>query len=143
MMERAATLFQELSERWDFIEAIVAVGNAHRFAGEKAAAKQAHLQGIDLSATARNRSNATGLTFLLTALEGEMGRHERVARLWGAAQAVHEAIGAVRPPAAARLIGDPVAAARLAIGDEAVERGLDEGRAMGYDAMLAYAHADQ
>jgi predicted ATPase/class 3 adenylate cyclase len=142
MLERAATLFEELGERWDLIEALIAVGNAHRFSGGKERAKENYVRGIDLAAEAGNRNTAIGLVFLLTALESEMGRQERVVRLWGAAQAAHEAIGAVRPPAAARLIGDPVAVARPAIGDDAVERGLGEGRAMNYDAMLAYARGD-
>jgi hypothetical protein len=71
-----------------------------------------------------------------------MGRHERVARLWGAAEAVREAAGAIRPPAAALLVVDPLGTARQAIGDEAVERALAEGRAMDPEAVVAYAHAD-
>jgi hypothetical protein len=71
-----------------------------------------------------------------------MGRHERVATIWGAAAAAREASGALKPPGAARLIGDPVTAARQAIGDEAVERALAAGRVMDADALIAYAHAD-
>jgi hypothetical protein len=40
------------------------------------------------------------------------------------------------------MIGDPVAMAREAIGDEAVDRALAEGRAMDYDAAIAYARGD-
>jgi hypothetical protein len=40
-----------------------------------------------------------------------------------------------------RIIGDPVAEARGAIGDEAVKIGLAEGGAMDYESLLAYAHA--
>jgi len=82
------------------------------------------------------------LLFLVAAVESEMGRHERVARLWAAAEAVREAAGAIRPPAAALLIVDPLGTARQAIGDEAVERALAEGRAMDSEAVVAYAHAD-
>jgi hypothetical protein len=71
-----------------------------------------------------------------------MGRHERVARLWGAAESAREVIGAVRPPVAARLIGDPVAVARQTLGDAVVDRALAEGRAMDLDAAIAYAHED-
>jgi predicted ATPase/class 3 adenylate cyclase len=142
VLEQAATLLEEIGERWDLIEALIALGNAHRFSGAGERAKDHYLRGIDLSAVAGSRNNTIGLLFLLTALESQMGRHQRVARLWGAAQAAHEAIGAIRPPAAQRLIGDPVAAARQAIGDEAVERGLAEGRQMDYETMLDYAHVD-
>jgi hypothetical protein len=91
---------------------------------------------------AGNRQMSTGLLFLITALESELGRHERVARMWGAAESAREITGAVRPPVADRLIGDPVAAAREAIGDEAVERALAEGRAMRFEAIVGYARED-
>lgn len=42
----------------------------------------------------------------------------------------------------ARLTGDPLCVARAAIGDDAVERALGEGRAIGLDAAIVYAHAD-
>lgn len=48
----------------------------------------------------------------------------------------------MRPPVAERLIGDPVAAARQAIGDAAVEGALAEGRAMNLEAAIAFAHRD-
>ena len=70
----------------------------------------------------------TGLLFILTALEGDTGRHERVATIWGAAAAAQEASGALKPPGAVRLIGDPVATARETMGDEAVERALAAGQ---------------
>lgn len=71
-----------------------------------------------------------------------MGRHERAARLWGAAEASREVTGAVRPAVAERLIGDPVAGARQAIGDKAVKVALAQGRAMDLEAAIALAHQD-
>ncbi len=142
VLEQAAALLEEIGERWDLIEAVIALGNAHRFSGAGERAKHHYLRGIDLSAAAGSRNNTIGLLFLLTALESQMGRHGRVVRLWGGAQAAHEAIGAIRPPAAQRLIGDPLAVAREAIGDEAVERGLAEGRQMDDETMLDYARSD-
>jgi hypothetical protein len=37
-------------------------------------------------------------------------------------------------------MGDPVGMARQAIGDEAVDRAMAEGRAMDVDATIEYAH---
>jgi predicted ATPase/class 3 adenylate cyclase len=142
MLERAVALLEEVGDQSETVEALVVLGNGHRFIGDKEGAKTLYLQAIDLVHAAGNRPTTTGLLFILTAVEGEMGRHERVATIWGAAAAAREASGALKPPGAARLIGDPVAAARGAIGDEAVERGLAAGRVMDANAVIAYAHAD-
>ena len=142
MLERAVELLEEVGDQSETVEALVVLGNAHRFTGDKAGAKRLYLRAIDLAYGAGNRQLATGLLFILTALEGDTGRHERVATIWGAAAAAQEASGALKPPGAVRLIGDPVATARETMGDEAVERALAAGRMMDADAVIAYAHAD-
>jgi predicted ATPase/class 3 adenylate cyclase len=142
MLEQAVTLLEDVGDQSETVEALVVLGNGHRFTGDKEGARTFYLRAIDLVHAAGNRPTTTGLLFILTAVEGEMGRHERVATIWGAAAAAREASGALKPPGAARLIGDPVAVAREAIGDEAVEQGLAAGRSMDEDAVIAYAHAD-
>ena len=142
LFEQSVALFETLGERWELNESLIGLANGHRFSGDKARGREYYLQGLDLMAAAGNRPAMAWLLFLVAAVEGEMGRQERVARLWGAAEAVREAAGEIRPPAAALLIVDPLGAARQAIGDEAVERALAEGRAMDPEAVVAYAHAD-
>ena len=140
LFERSVALAEQAGDRWEMNESIIGVGNALRFAGDKPAAKRAYLRGIDLMAETGNRMFVIGQVLLLSALEVELGMPDRVVRLWAAAQREREASGAISPPAGARLIGDPVAAARASIGDEATDAGLAEGRAMDYEALLAYAH---
>jgi tetratricopeptide (TPR) repeat protein len=142
LFEQSVALFETLGERWELNESLIGLANGHRFSGDKARGREYYLRALDFMAAAGNRPAMAWLLFLVAAVEGEMGRHERVARLWGAAEAVREAAGAIRPPAAALLIVDPLGTARQAIGDEAVERGLAEGRAMDPEAVVAYAHAD-
>jgi len=142
LFEQSVALFETLGERWELNESLIGLANGHRFSGDKARGREYYLQGLDLMAAAGNRPAMAWLLFLVAAVEGEMGRQERVARLWGAAEAVREAAGEIRPPAADLLIVDPLGAARQAIGDEAVDRALDEGRAMDPEAVVAYAHAD-
>jgi predicted ATPase/class 3 adenylate cyclase len=142
LFEQSVALFETLGERWELNESLIGLANGHRFSGDKARGREYYLRALDFMAAAGNRPAMAWLLFLVAAVEGEMGRHERVARLWGAAEAVREAAGAIRPPAAALLIVDPLGTARQAIGDEAVERGLAEGRAMDPEAVIAYAHAD-
>jgi predicted ATPase/class 3 adenylate cyclase len=141
-LERAKELAEEVGDRWETIEATITLGNGRRFNGDKHGAKALYLQAIDVALSAGNHLVINGALVLVAAVESEMGRHERVATIWGAALAAREASGALRPPATARLVGDPVAAARQAIGDEAVERALTAGRGLDPDALIAYVHED-
>ncbi|TMB50246.1 MAG: adenylate/guanylate cyclase domain-containing protein [Chloroflexi bacterium] len=143
VLQRAAALAEEVGDRWETIEAMIVLGNGHRFIGDKHGAKVLYLRSIDLAVSAGNHLVINGALLLVAAVEGQMGRHERAATLWGAAAAAREASGAVRPPATARLVGDPVGAARAAIGDEAVERALAAGRSMQPEAVIAYARGTE
>ena len=142
LFERSVALFDALGERWELNESLIGLANGHRFAGDKEDAQTYFLQALDIMAAAGNRPAMAWLLFLMAAVEGEMGRHERVALLWGTAEAVRQVGGAIWPPAASLVIGDPLATARQAIGDEAVDRALAEGRNLDLDAVLAYARAD-
>ena len=139
VLDTAVRLFEEAGNRLGVGDALVALAHSSRRLGELQPARGHYLRVLDLMAPAGNRPMIATLLLFLSALEGELGRHERAARLWGAAQAMREVTGAVAPPAAQRMIGDPVAAARQAIGDEAVERAMAEGRAMDFDTAVAYA----
>lgn len=143
LFEQSVALFEQLGERWELNESLIGLANGHRFAGDKTGGRQIYLRGFDLMAAAGNRPAMVWLLLLVAAVESEMGRHERVVRLFGAAEAAREAGGAIRPPAFGLLIGDPIGVAREAIGEEAVDRLLAEGRAMDASVAGAYAHADQ
>jgi tetratricopeptide (TPR) repeat protein len=142
IFEKAARMFEELGDRWELTETLVGLGNATRFSGDKERARAYYLRGLDLMMDAGNRPMSTGILFLVAALESEMERHERATRLYGAGESAREVTGAVTTPVGVRLMGDPVGMARQAIGDEAVDRALAEGRAMDRDAAIAYAHED-
>jgi hypothetical protein len=133
-------MFEEAGDRVGMGNAYVTLGHASRRLGDREAARSYYLRVLDLQAG--NRPMITTLLSFLSTLEGERGEHERAVRLWGAAQASREVAGAVMPPAAHFMIGDPVAAARGVIGDDAVDRAMAEGRAMHYEAAIAYARGD-
>jgi predicted ATPase/class 3 adenylate cyclase len=142
IFEKSLAQAEALGDRLDTIDALISLGNAHRRLGEHERASDYYLRGLDMTVAARNRQMSTGLLFLLSALEVEIGHYERATRLWGAAESAREITGAVRPAVAARLIGDPVTAARQAIGKEAVELALAEGGRMDFTGAIAYAHGD-
>jgi predicted ATPase/class 3 adenylate cyclase len=136
----AAAMFEELGDRWELTETLVGLANATRFSGDKERARDHYIRAFDLMVDAGNRPLTTGILFLLAGVESELGHHERATRLHGAGEAAREVTGAVTTPVGDRLMGDPVGMARQAIGDEAVDQALAEGRAMDPDTTIAYAH---
>jgi hypothetical protein len=139
-MEQALRAFDELGNLQGLAECLVSIAHASRRLGELGRARSNYLRVMDMQAIAGNRPAITGMLFFLSSVEGELGRHERAARLWAAADSAREVTGHLSPPAAQGMIGDPVAAAREAIGDEKVERALASGRTMDHNAAVAYAH---
>lgn len=101
-----------------------------------------YLGAIELMNEAGNRQALTGLLMLVAAVESELGHHERAVRLWSAAQSARRLMGAIQPPTAERLMGDPVGAGRAAIGDDAVDNAIAQGEVMDLDEAIAYASGD-
>jgi hypothetical protein len=72
----------------------------------------------------------------ISAAEGEA---ERAARLFGAAEALREAVGYQHTPEEDPWRGPYLASARSRLGEEAREEALAEGRAMTLERAIAYA----
>jgi tetratricopeptide (TPR) repeat protein len=142
LFQASVAPFEELGDRWELTESLVALGNGFRFSGDMARAREHYLHALDINVDARSRQTSTSLLRMAAGLESHAGRHEHAARLWGAAEAARMIHGALDPPNGPRLIGDPEGAARRAIGDAAVDQALTEGRAMDLAAAVAYAHTD-
>jgi hypothetical protein len=140
IMEEALRTFDELGNLQGLAECLVSIAHASRRLREPGRARSNYLRVMDMQADAGNRPAVTGMLFFLSSVEGEMGWHDRAARLWAAADAAREVTGHLSPPAAQGMIGDPVAVARQAIGDASVERALAAGRTMDHNAAVAYAH---
>ncbi|HET9001167.1 MAG TPA: LuxR C-terminal-related transcriptional regulator, partial [bacterium] len=78
----------------------------------------------------------------LAGVAGGRGQHQRAARLFGAADAVREAIGFPRRPPDNDHHERAVASVRSAFGDAAFETAVVQGRSMGLDDAVAYALTD-
>lgn len=75
----------------------------------------------------------------LAALAGSQGQAERAARLWGAAAALREVLGAPLHPAERLELEETMGQVRAAIGDEAWRIAWEDGRAMSPEEAMAYA----
>ena len=140
IMEQALSTFDELGNLQGLAECLVSIAHASRRLGEPGRARGNYLRVMDMQVVAGNRPASHGHAVLPLERGGRAG----------AARAGRPALGrcglgpgdhrALSPPAAKGMIGDPITAAREAIGDESVERALAEGRTMDHNAALAYAH---
>ena len=72
-------------------------------------------------------------------MAGAKGETERAARLWGAAQALHETKGIPRDTDFLAEADARISAVRSGIGEEAWEKACRKGRAMTLDEAVSYA----
>jgi len=70
---------------------------------------------------------------------GAKGEAERAARLWGAAQVLHETKDIPRDPDFLNKADARISAVRLGMGEEAWEQAWRKGRAMTLDGAVSYA----
>jgi predicted ATPase len=133
--DRRIASARELGDIFGLAEGLDLLGQDLRMLGRHEESHAAYIEALDLQ---RKSGNLPGMLLslrLLSALETSRGQHKQAMTLWGAAAALQEKAGATPPFLG---IGDPVAAARAAIGDKATDRALEEGRAMSVDAAVEY-----
>jgi predicted ATPase/class 3 adenylate cyclase len=138
LLQESVLISREQGDMFYLADNLTAVGQAHQFLGNYRESRASYLEALELFGEADNPSGIAGGLMMLSGLESAVGNHPRAVRLFAAGSALNEAIGG-KAPAEALKVGDPVGAARKAIGDEAVDRALAEGQAMTRDKALAYA----
>jgi tetratricopeptide (TPR) repeat protein len=142
MNEEAIELSRETGNRFTLAESVETMGQIHRMLGNYAQSRAAYIEALRLKHEAGNLPGILTTLLMLSPLESDHGLHERAARLFGAASAMRETVGA-SPPSPALVLGDPLGAAGEAIGDEAVARALEDGRAMATNVEEAVAYASE
>jgi hypothetical protein len=91
-----------------------------------------------MPATQRNPTGLSAVLLDLAALEALAGRHERSARLIGAAERIVEESGGQAPPELVNRI-EPMPVLRAALDERQLVRLIAEGRAMATDEAIDYA----
>jgi tetratricopeptide (TPR) repeat protein len=122
----AVEFFRELGNRFEIIDNIATLGQAHRLRGELDKARAYYLETLELLTEAKDQPMTGRNLRALAATESAAGRHERAMRLWGAAEAIRLRIGGLGPLESIR-VTDPVPAARRAIGEQAADAALHRG----------------
>ena len=110
--------------------------------GDKERAKTWHEENLRLSQKLGNKLMATESLEGLACAVGAKGEAERATKLFGAAQALREAVGYAQPPSE-RAVQEPYLAAARSRLEETWEAALAEGRAMELEEAVEYALSEE
>ncbi|MFN2590149.1 MAG: adenylate/guanylate cyclase domain-containing protein [Actinomycetota bacterium] len=138
LLEEEVAIAREAGNRFQIADGQAAVGATLFLQGHTERAREVLSEALTMF---RDMENVAGVSMVLEAvagLDGAVGALERAVRLVGAANRIRDTIGG-GAPMATHTFDDPIPAARAALGDDAVDRLLQEGSEMDVDKAVAYA----
>jgi predicted ATPase/class 3 adenylate cyclase len=139
LFEEAATLLRERGRRGGLEFAVDNLGWAALLGKDYERAKALHEESLVLCRELGDKLIASESLEGLACAAGGKGDAERAARLFGAAEALREAIGYLQTPRESALRKPFLEAARAFIEDEAWQEAWREGRKMTFDESVSYA----
>ena len=136
-VEQAMTLFKEMQQRHGVALSLYALAQVATVQGNHAGSQVLYEQGIGVARKSGDkRTIPSGLEGLAAAIAAQ-GNHTWAAHLWGAAEALREAIGAPLPPVESASYNRAVAAARTQLAEQAFAAVWAEGRTISPEQALA------
>ena len=138
ILEDAVARSRRQGDLFHLVDNLMRMAQTHIVLEDHAAARAACMEALEVLERGRITGGIAAVLQMLSASEAALGRYERAMRLYGAAAAMNEAIS---EDELSGLGDDPVEPTRKAIGDEATDRALVEGRVMSVDEALAYARS--
>jgi ATP/maltotriose-dependent transcriptional regulator MalT len=136
LLEESLRLFREGRDQWGIVESLSLLGRVEAREGNPAAARTLYKESLALA----RETGIKNIAFCLEGLAGVVatrGELACAAKLWGAAEALREAIGAPIPPVDRAEYERIVAAARSHLGEKAFAAAWAEGRTMTPEQALA------
>lgn len=124
----ASDVFRETGDRFHLTWAVGSLGQAHFELGDVERGRDAFLEALRLSFELRNLPVIAAGLQALSVQESAAGHHLDAVTLTGAAEALQETTGAVSPLSV--MVRADLDTAREALGDEAVDAALAQGRQM-------------
>jgi predicted ATPase/class 3 adenylate cyclase len=140
LLEEFLSLARERGDTFRLADGLLRVSDAHRGLGDHDRARRGYLEALDVTERANTPGGVAAVLQIMASVDSDRGDHQRAMRLFGAGMAIAESIGDTDVTTPFQF-ADPVGDARKAIGDEATDRALAEGRAMSRDQALAYARS--
>ncbi len=140
LLEQAIAGYREVHERFHLVHALAAYAQGQHQLGDPAAGRAAIVEALGIVDEADNSLATAVVLEILSGLESAQGQHERAVRLLESGREIQRKLEGGLAVAATDVVGvDVLADARQAIGDEAVDRALAEGRSMSRAEAVAYA----
>jgi predicted ATPase/class 3 adenylate cyclase len=138
-LEVAVGLQREVGDRSMLADALNNLGNVAREQGDYLSARALYEEGLTID---RELGNKWGIAYELEDIGGLAAQQEQPQRalcLFGAAQALREALQAPRPPAEQAKLERLLAPAHQTLGETAAAAAIAEGRAMSLEQAIDYA----
>jgi tetratricopeptide (TPR) repeat protein len=139
LTEEAVALLRELGNRGDVALGLYNLGWIALLQDDLGKATDLYRESLSLSWEIGRNPLVQWALEGLSCLAGAKGDAERAARLWGAAQALHETKGIPRDPDFLAEADARISAVRSGMGEEAWEEAWRKGRAMTLDEVVSYA----
>jgi ATP/maltotriose-dependent transcriptional regulator MalT len=143
LSHEAAALYQEQGHNEGLQKALDNLGWAALVRGDHERAQGLHEECLKLCGELGDKLIAAKSIEGLACAATAKGEAERASRLFGAAQALREAVGYQQPPSEHALRAPYLTDARSRLGEEAWEAAVAEGRAMGLEQAIDYALSDK
>jgi tetratricopeptide (TPR) repeat protein len=139
LYEEALALQREVGDTQSIAIYLGNLGEVARDQGDHLAAAAYYREGLAVWATLKDRWNLTSTLDGVAMLALDRGQLDRVARLFGAADALRESVGASLPANERVEYERSVTSARVALGDEAFTTAWEAGRALSLEGAIAEA----
>jgi predicted ATPase/class 3 adenylate cyclase len=138
----AIEILREEGAAWKLGQYLGGTAMITRMVGDLDTARGYLHEALEMFAHARDTLSISMTLTSLSLIANDEGRHERAARLVGAAVRIRDEFGGGVPPEFAGRWGDPEEDAQLALGEDAYRRARAEGYAMTHEEAVAYALED-
>ncbi|MFQ5796400.1 MAG: tetratricopeptide repeat protein, partial [Candidatus Bipolaricaulia bacterium] len=139
LFEQSLTLWQDLGDKLGIAASLSGLGEVARHQGDLGRAVKLYEESLTLWQDLGHRWGIAECLEELAGMAGANEQPERAARLFGAAEALCEAIGVPLVPADRADYDRDVAAVRAGLDEEAFETAWVEGRTMTLEQAIAYA----
>jgi predicted ATPase/class 3 adenylate cyclase len=141
--DKSLMLFRELGNKWGIAAALTSRGNVALHQGDHQRAAGHFVESLVISKERGDKRSIASCLEGLAGVAGMTGYPERAARLFGAVEATHQAIGTAMSPGDRIEYDRHVAAARTQMDATAFAAAWAAGRSLSLDQAIAEAKSDQ
>ncbi len=139
LLEACLLLFRELGEQEGMARSLASLGLVALEQGDFATARALFRESLMIFQAVGNKAGIADTLDSCASLHYKEQRALRAVQLWGAEDALREAIGSPRPAEEGEEYDSDVTAARSALGEEAFATAWEQGRAMTWEQAVDYA----